>query len=132
MDGGKIIEATFNSHMEPEGGLLGMTFLNDFRFEIDRQQNLLILKPLRPGNGKMYGGRPESWWKDKYTSYLSGLNRASYMKANSKMRGDKVEHQKMATYYQDLIERLDRKADRARLPDVYRDPFGNRSKKEKN
>ena len=123
------VEATFNEHMEPDGGLLGMTFLNDFRFEIDRQQNLLILKPLRGGKDKLFGGRPESWWKDKYASYFTGLNRASYMKANSKSRADKVEHQKMATYYQDLIDRLDRQADQARLPAEYRDPFGNRSKK---
>lgn len=123
------VEATFNSHMEPTGGLLGMTFLNDFRFEIDRQQNLLILKPLRAGNDKVFGGRPEGWWKDKYRKYFSGLNQAAFMKSKSKQRADKMEHQKMASYYQDLIDRLDRQADRARLPAEHRDPFGNRSQK---
>lgn len=123
------VEMALNSHMEPEGGLLGMTFLNDFRFEIDRQQNLLILKPLRPGNDKVYGGRPETWWRDKYASYFTGLNRASYLKANANMRAEKLEYHKMALYYQDLIKRLDDQADQAQLPGKYRDPFGNRSKK---
>ncbi len=123
------VEVTFNSHMEPDGGLLGMTFLNDFRFEIDRQQNLLILRPLRPGNDKAYGDRPVKWWTEKYTQYFSGLNQAAYMKSKTQVRAAKVEHQKMALYYQDLIDRLDRRANSANLPAQYRDPFGNRSKK---
>ncbi len=121
------VEVTFNSHMEPEGGLLGMTFLNDFRFEIDRQQNLLILRPLREGSSGSYGDRPLPWWTDKYKKYFTGLNRSSYYKTNTKLRKEKVEHQRMATYYQDLISRLDRRADKANLPSQYRDPFGNRS-----
>ncbi len=121
------VEATFNSHMDPNGGLLGMTFLNDFRFEIDRQQNLLILKPLREGAGGSYGGRPLTWWTEKYKNYFSGLNRASYYKSKSKVRKEIVEQQRMATYYQDLIDRLDGRANSANLPAQFRDPFGNRS-----
>lgn len=121
------VETTFNSHMDPAGGLLGMTFLNDFRFEIDRQQNLLILKPLREGAGGSYGDRPLTWWTEKYKHYFSGLNRASYFKSQTKIRKERVEQQRMATYYQDLIDRLDRRANQANLPSQFRDPFGNRS-----
>ncbi len=122
------VEATFNSHMDPAGGLLGMTFLNDFRFEIDRQQNLLILKPLREGAGGSYGDRPLTWWTEKYKNYFTGLNRASYYKTKTKVRKEIVEQQRMATYYQDLIDRLDRRANSANLPKQFRDPFGNRGK----
>ncbi len=121
------VEATFNSHMDPNGGLLGMTFMNDFRFEIDRQLNLLILKPLREGVGGSYGGRPLPWWTEKYKRYFSGLNRASYYRNHTNNRKVKSEQQKMAKYYKDLVNRLDRRANSAKLPTQYRDPFSNRS-----
>ncbi len=122
------VEVMFNTHMPADSGLLGMTFLNEFRFEIDRQAKKLILRPLRAGNDPLYGNRPLSWWTERYKKYLTGLNQAYFMKSNSKGRLEKMEFQRRASYYQDLVDRLDRRAEAANLPEKYRDPFGNRNK----
>jgi len=55
-----LVEALFNDKYEDDDGLLGMSFLGDFLFEIDRSQKILILKPLSEGEME-WGGKPGSW-----------------------------------------------------------------------
>lgn len=63
-----LVEAMFNNDYEDDDGLLGMSFLGDFRFEIDRSKKLLILKPLTEGEME-WGGKTGSWWKKKFTHF---------------------------------------------------------------
>ncbi|MFQ5481394.1 MAG: TIGR02281 family clan AA aspartic protease [Nitrospinaceae bacterium] len=116
------VQVSFIKHMPPEGGLLGMTFLNEFRMGIDRDRKVMVLKPIGEG-GIFYGGRPPSWWQEKYSEYTELFNRAAFYGANLKNRSQAFEFKKQTLFYQDLLDRLNRRADRALLPQKYRIPL---------
>ncbi|MEE9258297.1 MAG: TIGR02281 family clan AA aspartic protease, partial [Nitrospinaceae bacterium] len=62
------VEASINSQMQGDG-LLGMSFLSDFKFEMDRARSQMILKSLDEPGEVVWDGKPEAWWRAKFEYY---------------------------------------------------------------
>jgi clan AA aspartic protease (TIGR02281 family) len=115
------VEALFNDKYEDDDGLLGMSFLGDFRFEIDRSKKILILKPLSEGEIE-WGGKPGSWWKNKFNSVNENLKEYSRAWKSWRRRGKThaAEYKYMTDYYVDLKKRLENQAKVAGVPEKFR------------
>ena len=115
------------------GGLLGMTYLNDFIYQIDGLSRKLILKRGNDGE-KMYGGMPRSWWMLKYRDIVGNLKKYKKLEKAAASTGSNnaekvlamypgmtLEHfSKLANFYQRLFTRLDRRASSAGVPNSWR------------
>lgn len=115
------VEASTNPHMEGMDGLLGMTFLSEFKVEMDRQNSEMILKPLGSPEDELWDGKNEKWWKKKYINYagtLHQLRRATYQVRGDMQKSMKIK--KLIAHYEKLHKALERRADRANLPKKYR------------
>ena len=69
-----LVEASIGKKMLGIGGLLGMSFLSNFRMEINHTESELILKPLAKPGEQVWGGKPAFWWKSKFKYYNSQIN----------------------------------------------------------
>ena len=67
------VEASTNPHMGKMDGLLGMTFLGEFKVEMDRENSELILKPLGSPEDELWDGKNKTWWKKKYETYTGTI-----------------------------------------------------------
>ena len=73
------------------GGLLGMTYLNDFIYQIDGLSRKLILKRGNQGE-KVHGGMPKSWWINKYRDIVGNLRKYKELeKLSSDVGSDKAQ-----------------------------------------
>jgi clan AA aspartic protease (TIGR02281 family) len=116
------IEASTNPHFNGEvDGLLGMSFLGDFKVEIDKENLKMFLKPTTDHRDQVWGGHTGPWWKNKYDSYVKNIRSyASYMKNLRSNPLQRHEFKKMVFHYSKLHEILDKRADLADLPKKYR------------
>ncbi len=115
------VEASTNPHMGKMDGLLGITFLGEFRMEMDRENSELILKPLGSPEDELWDGKNGAWWKKKYKAYsgnLRQLQRAAHQ-GGSDVRKT-MEIKRLITHYEKLHEGLESRADLANLPKKYR------------
>ena len=115
-----LVEASIGEKMLGIEGLLGMSFLSNFRIEINHTESELILKPLAKPGEQVWGGKPAFWWKSKSKYYNSQINRykfkAMYTKTLSNQESEAVT--KVVRFYEDLHKNLTRRASFFGLPKI--------------
>ena len=116
------LEASTNPNFKGRvDGLLGMSFLGEFKLEMDQENLKMLLKPTAEHGEKLWDGHNEAWWRNKYQTYVQNMRKLrnyvnKYMMSakeyhNSRM---KIEH------YSKLHQALDKRADQVNLPKEYR------------
>ena len=115
-----LVEASIGKEMLGIEGLLGMSFLSNFRMEINHTESELILKPLAKPGEQVWGGKPEFWWKSKFKYYNSQINgyklKAMHTKTLSNQESEAVT--KVVRFYEDLHKTLARRASFFGLPKI--------------
>lgn len=111
------VEASITSKLIGVDGLLGMSFLNEFDAQLDVQNGVLILTPFSASDAGNYGERPQRWWVRKYQYYTSNIKNFENLKTFIEKAGQAyfqtpdIDHyanvQRILSYYQDSLEKLD-------------------------
>jgi len=116
------LEASTNPNFKGAvDGLLGMSFLGEFKVEIDRENSKMLLKPTAKNGEELWAGHNEAWWRNKYQTYVKNMrDLRNYV--NKYMMSAKEYHnsRKMIAHYSKLHEALDKRADLVNLPKKYR------------
>jgi len=112
------VEANINPHMGELDGLLGMTFLGEYKVEVDKKSSIMKLKPLHDRGDRLWDGKNLEWWKTKLTDYskkaLTNNRGASYFKNDYPKKSRALK--KLSDYYQDLYDSFHDRAVRAGFP----------------
>jgi clan AA aspartic protease (TIGR02281 family) len=99
------------------GGLLGMSFLDNFQVTINTTVEIMTLSPLLPPPGEtLYGGRPEDWWRRKFRFYrrqIEALEEVLAKKPSAKLT-------RSLRYLQTELEGLEHQASLAAVPRHWR------------
>ena len=115
-----VVEASIGKKMMGMEGLLGMSFLSNFRIEIDHTKPELILKPLAKPGEQVWGGMPAFWWKSKFKYYNTQIHgyklKAMHSKALSNQETKAIT--KVVRFYENLHKKLTRRASFFRLPKI--------------
>ena len=115
------VEASVNSHMGMLDGLLGMTFLGEFRVEMQGGNNQMILKPLGKPGDRRWGGQTAEWWKKKFDEYTNNIRQYRRMKPYAKGKPRQAKNiDKLIKYYERLHKSLDQRAKLASVPEQFR------------
>jgi clan AA aspartic protease (TIGR02281 family) len=115
------VETTTNPYMGDMDGLLGMSFLGEFKVEMDRQNWEMTLKPLGTPEDELWEGKNQTWWKKKYVTYADNLRQL--YRAARQVHGDEqksVHIEKLIVHYEKLHKGLEVRANRANLPNTFR------------
>ena len=113
-----LVEASVNDQLGDLDGLLGMSFLGDFRVEMDTARSQMILKPLgNPGDQK-WDGKSALWWKTRFSEYTQKIKNFKSEAQNMEQSGHPMAAniEKMVDFYNDLHAKLDHAASRAGVP----------------
>lgn len=116
------LEASTNPNFKGDiDGLLGMSFLGEFKVEIDRENSQMLLKPTAEKGERLWGGHNEFWWRNKYQFYVQNMQKLRHY-VNKYMMTAKEYHNSrmMIAHYSKLHEALDKRADQVNLPKKYR------------
>ena len=103
-------------------GLLGMSYLGEYKVIIDQTNLVMILKPLGEPDDTLYEGKPGSWWKAKFQGYDKQLE---YLKEYSGLMA-RVRHpkspkfKKVLDFYTKMRRDLEKRAVKAGVPRRYR------------
>jgi clan AA aspartic protease (TIGR02281 family) len=118
----QFVEASIAKHIKDIDGLLGMSFLGDYRFEIDRTNKRLTLKPPSHQGEMTWGGKPGKWWKGRFEYYNSSVKGfARRAKLLERKRHQKAGNMvKTAEFYKDLKQNLENRAMIAGVPERFR------------
>ena len=115
-----LVEASIGKKMPGIGGLLGMSFLSNFRIEINHTESELILKPLAKPGEQVWGGKPAFWWKSKFKYYNTQINgyklKAIHTKTLSNRETEAVN--RIVRFYEYLRNKLTRRASFVGLPKI--------------
>ena len=118
----RLIEASINSHIKEIDGLLGMSFLGEFRFEIDRINKRLTLKPLQNLNELAWDDKPGNWWKSRFEHYDKNIknysSRANFLVRNGHKKALNLKN--TVELYKDLLHKLETRASISGLPPSFR------------
>jgi len=118
----QLVEASIAKHIKDIDGLLGMSFLGDYRFEIDRTNKRLTLKPPSQQGEMTWGGKPGAWWKGRFEYYDSSIKgfarRAKQMQRKRHQKSGNMV--KTAEFYKDLKQKLQSRAMIAGVPERFR------------
>ena len=118
----QLVEASIGKHIKDIDGLLGMSFLGDYRFEIDRTNKRLTLKPPSQQGEMTWGGKPGNWWKGRFEYYDSSIKgfdrRAKQMQRKGHQKAGNMV--KTAEFYKDLKQKLQSRAMIAGVPEHFR------------
>lgn len=100
-----------------ERGLLGMSFLDHFNVTIHSLQDVMSLKPLDQVTGiPLYGGKPESWWRNKFRFYRRQMSFIdTYLAERSS-----AQLEQSRRYFQSELATLERRARLASVPRAWR------------
>jgi len=114
----RLVEASINSHIKGIDGLLGMNFLGDFRFEIDRTNKRLTLRPPHDPNALTWDGKSKNWWKIRFEHYDTTIKNYSAQASFLQRRGHEkaLNMQKTVDFYKDLRRKLQQRASISGLP----------------
>lgn len=117
----EFVEAGFNDQIMGMDGLLGMSFLGDFRMEMDRHRAKMKLSPLIKEGETLWGGKPGSWWKNRLRTYTSKIEEietgAGYMEITNHPDARKL--RKLVDYYREMKSQLMNRARRAGVPSKF-------------
>ena len=112
------VEANINPHMGELDGLLGMTFLGEYKVEVDKKSSVMKLKPLHDKGDTLWDGKTAEWWKTRLTDYSKkawqNSRGASYFKTDSPKKSRELK--RLSDYYQDLYDSYHERAKRSGLP----------------
>ena len=117
-----LVEASVNNQLGDIDGLLGMSFLGDYRVEMDISRSQMILRPLGNPGDPQWGGKSALWWKTRYSGYAEKIKNFEW----EAKRMDRTGHpkaaniRKMVAFYKDLHHKLDQSASRAGVPTQFR------------
>ena len=116
------VEASIGEKMLGIDGLLGMSFLSNFRMEINRIESELIIKPLAKPGEQVWGGMPALWWKSKFKYYNEQINGYKFKALHTEAFGNtkKKELVKVVRFYEDLHKNLSFRAAHFGLPKNYK------------
>ena len=121
----RLIEATINSHIKEIDGLLGMSFLGEFRFEIDRINKHLTLRPLQNLHELVWDDKPGTWWKSRFEHYEKTIksysSRASFLLRRDHKKAFNM--QSTVEFYKHLLQKLENRASISGLPASFRPPL---------
>ena len=105
-------------------GILGMTFLGEFEFNINVAEKKLILAERNEApRVLMYGGFPEHWWKNKFGLYRSMIESIKAYIAVAESNEEKeaaLQFSKSLRHFQSELNTLERKASAAAVPRDWR------------
>jgi clan AA aspartic protease (TIGR02281 family) len=112
-------------------GLLGMSFLGEFVYQLDGPGGQLSLKSARSPDTK--GGGDKGWWLTRYNHYVENIHRFTAYKASletgapiedpdlKKARGfTREDVGRIIAYYTHLLNSLDRRASAVGVPRDWR------------
>ena len=118
----QLVEASIGKHIKDIDGLLGMSFLGDYRFEIDRTNKRLTIKPPSKQGEMTWGGKPGNWWKGRFEYYASSINGFDHRaKQLQRKRHPKAGNMlKTAEFYKDLEQKLKSRAMIVGVPERFR------------
>ena len=112
------VEANINPHMGELDGLLGMTFLGEYKVEVDKKASIMTLRPLSERGEVLWEGRNAEWWRTRLTDYSkkawNNSRGASYFKKDNPQKSRA--HKRLSDYYQGLYDSLKNRAARAGVP----------------
>lgn len=117
------VEAAINSHFTNAGddGVLGMSFLGEFKLEMDRTNHKMYLKPIAKRGEMKWGGYNEAWWRKKYKTYVGNMRYYRNLIDNYMMiPKERNNYRKLITHYFKLHEALEKRADYVDLPKEFR------------
>ena len=98
-------------------GLLGMSFLDNFQVTISAASHVMRLTPLhQDASAELFGGKPEEWWKRKFSFYRQQLAQIEAYLASNPM--PELEHTRR--YFRNELASLERRASRAAVPRKWR------------
>lgn len=118
----QLVEASIAKHIKDIDGLLGMSFLGDYRFEIDRTNKLLTLKPPSKKGETTWEGKSGTWWKSRFDYYDTSIRGFSKRAKQMQRRGHKkaANMLKTAEFYKDLRQKLETRAMISGVPENFR------------
>lgn len=118
----QLVEASIAKHIKDIDGLLGMSFLGDYRFEIDRTNKLMTLKPPNKKGETTWEGKSGTWWKSRFDYYDSSIKgfgkRAQQMQRKGHQKAANM--LKTAEFYKDLRMKLETRAMISGVPEHFR------------
>ena len=116
------LEASTNPNFKGNvDGLLGMSFLGEFKVEIDRENSKMLLKPTAERGEKLWDGHNEAWWRNKYQDYVKNMHGLrNYVNKYMMSEKEYYNARKMIAHYVKLHNTLDKRADQVNLPKEYR------------
>lgn len=116
------VEASINDDMGEIDGLLGMSFLGDFKLEVDRVRSVMRLKPFHEPGEAAWGGKPGSWWKDRFVNYNTQIDELEKQAGLLELSLHPKAHKfwGVVDFYKDLRRKLRRRAIRAGVPSRFR------------
>jgi clan AA aspartic protease (TIGR02281 family) len=115
---GEMVEASVSDQLGDLDGLLGMSFLGDFRVEMDRARSQMILRPLGHPGDPEWDGKSALWWKSRFSGYAQKINGYKSEAQNMEETGHPMAAsiEKMVGFYEGLHGKLDIAASRAGVP----------------
>ncbi len=117
-----LVEASLNDKMGDLDGLLGMSFLGDYRVEMDQARSRMVLRPLGDPAEEAWDGKTAMWWKSRFLNYTNKIRdfetEAGRLQKAHHPQADKMF--KMVGFYKDLHRKLDLRASKAGVPMIYR------------
>ena len=114
------VEANINPHLGGLGdGLLGMTFLGEYKGEVDKGASVMSLSPLFKRGETLWEGKNAEWWKTRlggYSKQAWNYDRgASFYRKDDPVKSRGLE--KLSDFYQKLYDNTKNRAVRVGVPE---------------
>ncbi|MEC7641257.1 MAG: retropepsin-like aspartic protease [Nitrospinota bacterium] len=110
------VEAIISPKLIKVDGLMGMTFLSQFKMKLDHASAVLTLKPLM--DPPLYDGKPKAWWKQKFSDYRSKIRHFKRLAEDLKKKGDAKAFnvEKTVLHYEALYTQLKARGNKSGIP----------------
>ncbi|MCH8157943.1 MAG: TIGR02281 family clan AA aspartic protease, partial [Nitrospinae bacterium] len=118
----KTVEASVGIELTGMDGLLGMSFFDNFKMEINRAKSELVLRPMAEAGEQVWDGKPALWWKSKFNYYTTRLKqyKSNSAQIKSLSREEARTLKQTVRFYEDLYRKLSLSAAAYGVPKKYR------------